>query len=550
MRKTPREGNYKLILLLSLGMLCTGLYFCVRTILFITADYPWTDKMFGSFLLAAEMFILIHGVGYFMNIFHVARASSEMKEIEIPPPSSYPVVVIVVASYKEPLEIVRDTLLCFYNLTYPNKRLVFLDDTRYDTPWDTPEAIQRYKASIEQMCADYEVNLFRRKWHDAKAGLINDFLQFLNGEPNEEFHFYHFDKKSLDQSKYLIIFDSDMNPFPNFVEPLVSLMEQNDRMAFVQTPQYYTNFETNRIARASGLMQVVFFEFICEAKGMENSMICCGTNVIFRLEALYDVGGFDTSSVTEDFATSFLLHKKKWSSSYLNKISAFGIGPEDFGAYFKQQYRWAYGTVSLYRKLLVEFVKNPFALPPLQWWQYFLSSTYYFIGWVYFIMMVNPLMYIFFNIPAYFSNPALYFTFFLPYIVLSNFLFYWTLSFKGYKFKDVFSGIVLINLTFPVYMKAVFFSMLGKKQAFVVTPKAGCQEYPLRDLWPQVLMSLISLSALTWGALRLYYESELFGSISINMVWCLYYFLLLSSILYFNKPVEEKMTYSLDFEAS
>ncbi len=535
-------SNYRygsLLILLVASLIFCAIYSVFRISHFFL--YPAvSDQLFAILFLFAELFIVVHSIGYLCNILHVVQYHHSLftpkKGQENLTLTSYPPVAIVVASYKEPLDILRDTLICLYNLTYPNKQLFLLDDTRYDQPWDTPEKVEAYKKSLEELCQWLGITLFRHKWHDAKAGLINDFLQFLQHKPVECSVSSYAQIK--EQAQYLIIFDVDMNPFPNFVEPLVSLMNQYPRLAFIQTPQYYTNFSTNRVARASGLMQAVFYEFICEAKGLENSMFCCGTNVMFRLEALYEVEGFVCTSVTEDFATSFLIHSRKWNSDYLNKPSAFGLGPEDLGCFFKQQYRWAQGTISLFRNLLIEFVKNPRLFSPLRWWQYFLSGTYYFIGWVFFILLLGPVVFLLFNVPTYLAQPLNYFLFFIPYLLVSNLLFYWTLVQRRYYFSDLLSGVLLIGITFPVYMRAAISALLGIHAKFVVTPKDQTQQLSFLDIWPQVLSALLCFAAIVWGGFRLYYEQEPFYAILINMVWCSYYFGVLSTIFYFNNPVK------------
>ena len=374
--------------LVSVTLIMVFIYLAVRTILFITADYAWYEKIVAGFLLLAEFFVMTHSFGYFLNILHVLKSGKPAAKPlpELPTElTSYPPVAILVASYKEPLEVLGDTLTCFYNLTYPNKHLFFLDDTRYDLPGLDPQKMSAYRKDIDELCRGLGVNLFRRKWRGAKAGIINDFLDFIAGREKAGFEYTHLsDRPRKEPEKYLIVFDADMNPFPDFVEPLVARMEEDPKLAFIQTPQYYSNFEHNRVARAAGLQQAVFYEYICEGKSISDAMFCCGTNVIFRREAFEDVGGFDESSVTEDIATSFKFHKKGWRSAYLNKVCAFGMGPEDLGAYFKQQFRWALGTIGLGRQMLIEFFKSPKSLPLSKWWEYFLSGTHYFVGWAFF----------------------------------------------------------------------------------------------------------------------------------------------------------------------
>lgn len=528
----------------SLLVICSMfLYLGVRTWLFYAAAYQWQDKSLALLLLLAEVFTMLHSFGYFINILHVSSSSANKRAINaqnIPELRSYPPVAIIVSSFKEPLDVIEDTVICFYNLTYPNKRIYFLDDTRYDVRgWDPQEA-SAYRDDVNAMCKRIGVNLFRRTWRGAKAGMINDFLAFLNGNPPEGFHFSCYDERPErpGSEKYILVFDADMNPFPDFVEPLVAFMERDPGLAFIQTPQYYSNFEYNRVARASGLQQAVFYEYICEGKSLQDAMFCCGTNVIFSREALTAVGGFDETSVTEDFATSLRFHRTGWHSAYLNKVTAFGLGPEDLGAYFKQQFRWSLGTVGLFRTICWEFIKNPSKLSVLKWWEYFLSGTHYFIGWILFIMILCPALYLLTNTPSFFARPELYLIFFLPYVVLTFSIFIWSLRQRRYSLGELANGIILQAACFPVYMRASLLAILGFRGSFGITPKGRSLSLPLFALWPQLGLALFSLAAGIWGICRLYYGHGPTLALAVNAFWCFYHFAVLSVVLYFNHPQE------------
>jgi len=524
-------------------MLMIFTYLIGRTALFFIAPYAWYEKIMAALLLLAEFFILIHGFGYFLNILHVSTHSATEKDVQgrgLPMLQTYPPVAIIVSSYKEPITVVRDTLTCFYNLTYPNKHLYFLDDTQYDTDWDTPENMAEYRSQIDQLCQDIGIHLFRRKWRGAKAGMINDFLDFIDGNVRNDFYFHPFGpRKKTEKEKYIIVFDADMNPFPDFVEPLVAIMENQPRLAFIQTPQYYSNFEFNRVARASGLQQAIFYEYICEGKSLQDAMFCCGTNVMFRREALDAVGGFDESSVTEDFATSLKFHVAGWSSRYLNRVCAFGMGPEDLGGYFKQQFRWALGTVGLFRTIIADFIQDPSTLSAMKWWEYFLSGSHYFVGWVFMIMVYCPILYLFGDVPSYFARPEIYFLLFVPYMVLSLSMFVSTMYQRRYSLTELGQGILLNAICFPVFMKASLLGILGVKGTFGITPKGRSRALPLWGLWPQLASAFLCFSALVWGAHRLYFEREPMGAIVMNMLWCTYHFIILSMTLYFNHPQED-----------
>jgi cellulose synthase (UDP-forming) len=514
-----------------------GLYFVARTLSLFVVTMSWQTRIIATLFYIAESFFLVQTYGYFRYLRQVSLFREKAHEVIEHPPvlPHYPPVAIVVASYREPLEVLEDTLVCFHSLSYPHKRLYFLDDTRYDEPWDTPEVVEEYKQAVNKLCASTRINLFRRKWHHAKAGMINDFLEYIQGKRTDEFVMIrHDDKEQGEPEKYIVIFDADMNPIPTFVEPLVNLLEREPHVAFVQTPQYYTNFQENRVARAASNIQVVFYEWICEAKGIQNLALLCGTNVIIRVDALKDVGGIDVGSVTEDFATAFRLHTKNWKSIYLNRVCAFGMGPEDLGSFFKQQHRWALGTTDVFVKLVKGFFSHAESLKFSFWWEYLLSSSYYLIGWMYLILMMGPLLYIFFDVTAYVFPPLVYATLMIPNIVLSNFLFYWSLGQRGYSFRELFSGVTLNMLCLPVYIDAVTSGLFGFKGQFVVTPKGESNVLPMIDLWPQIALALISFATIVWGGLRLWYEQEHFFGISINLFWSLYYFLMFSSVFYFN----------------
>jgi cellulose synthase (UDP-forming) len=529
-------------LTLTAAMLSIFLYLMARTTLFVISAQLWQEIAVGGLLLLAEGFTMLHAFGYFLNIHHglAATDAPRITRDTVPELETYPPVAIVVASYKEPLDVLEDTLTCFYNLTYPNKHIYFLDDTRYDKPGEDPRQMAEYRASIDELCQRIGVNLFRRPWRGAKAGMINDFLDYLEGRPVAEAVLTSFEELARDPEeeteRYVIVFDADMNPLPDFVEPLVAFMEKYPRLAFIQTPQYYSNFEANLVAKAAGLQQAVFYEYICEGKSAQDAMFCCGTNVILRRQALLDVGGFDETSVTEDFATSLRFHIGGWSSAYLNKICAFGMGPEDLGGYFKQQFRWALGTVGLLRSIGIEFLRGPSRLPAAKWWEYFLSGTHYFVGWVFIVMAVCPVLYLFTDTPSYFARPELYFLFFLPYIILTGTIFLYSMSQRKYGFRELGQGILLQAITFPVYMKASLLALLGVRGSFGITPKGGSTSLPMYRLWPQLGLALICLGAFVWGMLRAFHGDGPLMALLTNSAWCLYHFGILASTLHFNFP--------------
>ncbi len=536
------KRNNTALLLLSLipvlAIVAGLIYVSTRLVLLLQSHYPWYEDAFAISLLLAELFILTHGIGYFVQILRiVARGWGFTGHRTVPELTDTPPLAVVVPAYKEDINILRETLATLTSLSYPNVEPFLLDDTPYEDPDKTSDLDPGYKDSIRQLCEEFEVNLFRHRWRGAKAGIINDFCDFLAGEPRPRSRLdYQASENVRKEFKYLAVFDADQQPLPHFANPLVAKMEADDKLAFVQTPQYYTNFEDNRVARAAGLQQAVFYEYICEGKSESGAMFCCGTNIMFRLAALRDVGGMDEGSITEDFATGVNFHSSGWESEYYSEVLAFGDGPEDLTGYFKQQFRWAYGTISTFKRIVKKFLTEPRSMSPWRWWEYLISGTYYWVGLVFSILVLCPIVYIFCDIPSYFVNPEVYLLVFLPYITISLGVFFVTLQKRRYSVFDILSGQLLIAISFPVYIKAAVSALIGHKTGFVVTPKGEAGVLPLRDSWPQIALMTLSFAALVWGGHRIYYQHQEIGPVSANMFWCFYHFCLLVTLFYFRHP--------------
>jgi cellulose synthase (UDP-forming) len=326
---------------------------------------------------------------------------------------------------------------------------------------------------------------------------------------------------------------------PSFLTPLIPMLEGKPDVAFVQTPQFYHNTDrkTNPVSFGAGKQQAVFYEYICESKGIKESMFCCGTNVVFRREALMSVGGFDEAYITEDMATSVKLHIAGWKSLYYNHVGTFGMGPEALSEYFKQQARWSRGSFGVLRKVIASFIKNPTSMTINQWIEYVLSGSYYLVGVAFFILMLSPIIYIIFDIPSFFIKPDIYITVFVPYFALSMGVFYITLRQRNYRMQDLFIGQMLTCITFPVYMKSAFLGLLGMQGSFGITLKGKTKCMPYIYLWPQITMILLNFVALVWGLNRFYYERNF--SVLVNCFWVTYHFLIMSSIFYFNVECKE-----------
>ena len=380
------SGSHKRILILSwLSLFFMAVFAATVAWSLLQPGYRPIDRVASVFLLLGFAFIVIHGIGYTNSMLKAMWGYKEIRS-NLFTGLNAPRVACLVCSFNEPPEVLEETVGALLALNYANKEIVILDDSTR----------QESRDAARQIADEYGVQCVQRtNRRGYKAGAINDFLAQTDAE-------------------FLAIFDADALPSSNFLSEVVPRIEENPRLAFLQTPQFYANSDVSYVALAAARQQNVFYEYICEGKSYSRAAFCCGTNVVFRRAALEDVGGFDESNVTEDFATSFNMHFKGWDSLYLNRVYAYSLAPENLAAYFTQQSRWSFGTLGTARGMIASFLKNPRALRLGQWWEYFLSGTYYWVGWVNFIFMLLPILYIFFGTKPLQQDTFTYVAVFIP----------------------------------------------------------------------------------------------------------------------------------------
>jgi glycosyl transferase family 2 len=84
------------------------------------------------------------------------------------------------------------------------------------------------------------------------------------------------------------------------------------------------------------------------ARDAANAVFPCGSGLVWRLEALDDIGGFPTWNLVEDFQSGVEALRRGWRGHYLAIVGAVGQhSPEDVPNVIKQRGTWAIDTVRL-----------------------------------------------------------------------------------------------------------------------------------------------------------------------------------------------------------
>ena len=305
-------------------------------------------------LITAELFNVVQAGGFWWTCLggrrRPPRRSTHSGEV-----ARLASVDVFIPTYSEPIEVVELTIVAATQLRGADVRIALLDDGDRD--------------EMERLAARHRIRYIRRARREgAKAGNINHALTLTGAE-------------------FVLILDCDHVPRPELLERM--LPRFNDpSIAYVQSPQYYANGVSNRLAGAAWGQQALFFGPIACGKDAHGAMFCCGTNVTIRRSALEQAGGFPTGSLTEDFELSVELHERGWSSAYVPDVLACGLGPEDLASYVSQQHRWARGCIGALPKVLRS------SLSIRRKAQYLLSASYFLSGWTVLVYLSLPVIYI------------------------------------------------------------------------------------------------------------------------------------------------------------
>ncbi|MDO8964432.1 MAG: glycosyltransferase [Coriobacteriia bacterium] len=406
-------------------------------------------------LVVAEVFNIAQAAGFWITI--SVQRWSEPKTPDFA--RTHETVDMFITVLGEPIEVVAHTLTSAMRVRHPRTRVYILDDGRSE--------------QIRELAAWHGAHYITRDdLRGAKAGNINNALSVTDGT-------------------LFAIFDADQAPHPDFLEATLGAFD-DPALAFAQTPQVYRNRDVNRVAAGAHDQQGLFYGPIMRGKDGSGAIFSCGTNVVYRRSAIGDIGGLPEDSITEDLRGSLLLLEKGYTSVYISRILAEGLGPMDVQSYFSQQFRWGRGGLEIL------FKRRPFSrrMSPAQALQYSLGFIYWFTGWAYLSYLVLPTAYLTAGLrPVQVPND--YPIHFLPYALLALA----TIVYAA-DFRIRFDALWFTLASFPVHVAALFSTFFGRAVRFVVTPKQTTR-VTLRPVRMLILVMVMLAASTAYGLWRL-----------------------------------------------
>ncbi|NKF23731.1 UDP-forming cellulose synthase catalytic subunit [Solimonas marina] len=466
------------------------LYWRLTQTLPIGPEFNAWDLFLSLGLVGAEIYayvILI--LGFVQTIWPLHRKPAPLPD----DPSQWPTVDIYIPTYNEPLAVVRPTVLAALAMDWPRDkfRVYVLDDGRRD--------------EFRQFCETVGVtHVTRTDNKHAKAGNINAALKKTGGE-------------------YIAIFDCDHIPVRSFLQMTMGSMLQDKTVSLVQTPHHFFSpdpFEKNLATfRKVPNEGELFYGLIQDGNDFWDASFFCGSCAVLRREALEQIGGIATETVTEDAHTSLRMHTRGWKSAYINIPQAAGLATESLSAHVGQRIRWARGMAQIFR------VNNPMVMPGLKFGQricYSNAMLHFFYGLPRLIFLTSPLAYLLLGAEIIKAQGWMVLAYAAPHVMLAT----TTNSrlqgpFRHSFWAEIYETVLATFILVPTLL-AVINPKLGK---FNVTAKGGIvdRDYFDKDIArPYYLLFSLNLIGFTVGIIRLLIGGPHADTLMLNIGWTVY----------------------------
>lgn len=269
---------------------------------------------FEAFLQTAFIVAITLGLGRVVLLVPIALLAAYRSRRQRWDPDFRPAVSVLIAAYNEQPVIAR-TLQSILESDYPVLEVVVVDDGSKD---DTAGAV------AERFGSDPRVRVIRQA-NGGKAAALNRAVGEAKGE-------------------ILVCLDADTQVMPTAVGRLVRHF-QDPKVASVAGNVKVGN-PVNVITRWQLLEYVTSQNLDRRAYSLMNAVsVVPGAAGAWRREAVLAAGGYPQDNMAEDMDLTWRLRRAGWKVTSDQAAVALTEAPQTLPAFFRQRFRWTYGTL-------------------------------------------------------------------------------------------------------------------------------------------------------------------------------------------------------------
>jgi cellulose synthase/poly-beta-1,6-N-acetylglucosamine synthase-like glycosyltransferase len=284
-------------------------------------------SFFEAIYSFAAVLLAIYGLNSLAMVILYLRHRREGNST--PPLTNAPTVTVQLPIYNE-LYVVERLINAVARLDYPRDKLQIqvLDDSIDETTNLAQEIVNYHKAKG----IDIEL-IHREERRGFKAGALQEALSQAKGE-------------------FIAIFDADFVPRSDFLLRTIPLFLERPRLGLVQTRWGHINADYSTLTRAQAI--ALDGHFVVEQIARNRSGLFInfnGTAGVWRKECIEGAGGWRDDTLSEDLDLSYRAQIEGWDFLFLPEELSKAEIPPQIGAFKRQQFRWAKGSVQCLLKI-------------------------------------------------------------------------------------------------------------------------------------------------------------------------------------------------------
>jgi cellulose synthase (UDP-forming) len=273
-------------------------------------------------------------------------------------------------------------------------------------------------------------------------------------------------------------------------------IDKDYKIGFIQTPQSFYNpdlFQFNLYAEQNIPNEQDFFSReINVMRNSTNAVAYTGSNTVIARQALEEIGGFPTDTITEDFETGIKIQSKGYTTYSTLQPLASGLAPTSIKSMVTQRVRWARGVVQSIRNTKMLTNKNlslsariSYLLSYSYWWSFGRRLVFTFAPIMFALFSLQIVNTTFWEILAIWGPQYIFYS--LAVRCLSS-------DTRNQRWNQIIDTILAPFLVIPVLLETIGI----KQHKFKVTDKATSkpQNSNLVYIIPQLIMLGMSIAGL------------------------------------------------------
>lgn len=450
---------------------------------------PWQGGavalIFGILLLGSEF---AAAIGTFELYARKSRASKINLELPQIPEDWYPDVDVLVATHNEPVELLYKTVNALTFMDYPDKRKVHIyiaDDG------NRPE--------MARLAAEFGVGyLGLANNKEAKSGNYNNALRHTSSPLVATFDADMIARREFLMKTVPYFFLPRMKRLPDgtWTPRSAEEIDESYKIGFIQTPQSFYNpdlFQFNLYAERSIPNEQDFFSReINVMRNASNAVAYTGSNTVLSRQALEEIGGFPTDTITEDFETGIRIQARGYTAYSTAEPLASGLAPTSIKSMVTQRVRWARGVIQSIRNTRLPFNKGltldarvSYMVSYSYWWSFARRLVFTLAPIMFALFSVNIVVTTFWQILAFWAPSYIFYS--LAMRCLSS-------DTRNQRWNQIIDTILAPFMVIPVFLETIGI----KQRKFKVTDKSTSKPQASNIVYiiPQLLLLGMSVAGL------------------------------------------------------